>query len=285
MRKKLQFPYWKMLMAILLFFAFTGVCASGNTLYSVTGDSLRWVLDGFPGDFRPVELLEFRVERNSEGTESFDFSLSDLVNEDGHKFPRDLIVVQTPYDSARKSLNSVYSKELLLAPGDDYADIKIGLHYRDEVWAGTYTGYLHSGQGDKIPVEIVVNRYTAVNVAPSLITMDIPQPGTWEAPERVVVTVGANHGDWVVRLSSKGLFYVDDKKNVIGSSLAEPQVGQLELMVVVGEETFVLSEIPIDFGTTYRSDGLFSFKIKTETDLGHKAGTYRGIVQVDVQAK
>lgn len=267
---------------LLLFSSAMCVSASENVSYSVEGDSVCWVLDGSPSVSRPINFVEIRLLRDAESAHSVSFSLSELVDDQGNEFPRDLLVVETPYDSDLQTWGSIHSERMLLASEDAYADIRIGLHYKSDVRAGTYRGYLYSGQGDRIPIEITVNRYTFVAAEPQKIALDIPSPGTW-ITEPIHVKVGANHEDWVVSLSSAGLFLEEDTKTSFRSPLEEPQGQPLELMAVIDDEVFPLIEIRQFCGSEYVSGGVFSFKIQTETGLQHKAGHYTGLIQVDVR--
>lgn len=250
--------------------------------YWVDGEPLQWELEGVPDSSRPVDYVEFRLVRITEDAEPLMFTLSELVDDQGNEFPRALLLIDTLYDSANQTWNSETSQVKLMASEHDIANLKIGLHYREKVPAGIYRGSLYSDQGDDIPIEIVVNRYTTVFVNEREVSMDLPSPGVW-VTDPVVVQVGANHGEWTLKLFSSGLFPQVENTSFLSSLLEESQERPLELVALVDDKTFPLGEGFRFSGSGSGGDSIFRFRIQTETGLEHKAGHYAGVIQIDVE--
>lgn len=274
MKKSLTLRSW--LIALVVLLSFTSAPSA-----RASGEPICWVLEGIPGSSRPVDYVEFQLVRSTEDAEPLMFTLSELVDDRGNEFPRNLLLIHTPYDSASQTWNSETSQTKLMASEHDYASLTIGLHYREKVPAGIYRGSLYSEQGVHIPIEIVVNRYTTAFVDKNEIVMEIPSPGVWVS-DPVIVKVGANHGNWTVHLFSTGLFPQVENTSFL-SSLGEPQAEPLELMALVDGKAFPLSEGYRLSGSGSGGDSDLCFKIQTETGLGHKAGYYAGIIQIDVE--
>ncbi len=217
MSRKFKSWRWLVLFAILACAAlFNSAAAEEGSSYSIEGEVIRLVLDGFPNEHRR-EIADFRLFRTTENTEPpLKFSLSDLVDEDGRLFPpRAMVFLTTPYDSNLQKTTTSFNQTLLLASEDEYADLQLVALYNEEIRAGTYRGgrLISPPQGRDIPVEIAVNRYTQIAVEPQQIELQIPGPGLYQAKEPVEVTVWANHGDWVINLLSSGLFYQEEKRS------------------------------------------------------------------------
>lgn len=278
MNKKLSFFSMLVFAAFILIFVFAGRVAAEGSLYSVEGDAIQWELEGFPDESRPIEMRTIHLVRTTETTNPLDFSLSPLVDEQGNEFPRDMLVIQTPYDSAKQMYNSRYAQKRMLASVDTHAEIQVGLQYNSEVLAGTYRGRLHSEHGDDIPIVIIVGRCTKVTVEPRELYINACEgPKVYTAEKSVIVTVRTNHRDWVVDLSSPGLFYEGDL-----TSTLEP----LELFVIEEEgKPISLNELSPLRGAHHGRCAVFTFKIQIETGWEHPAGSYAGFIYVDVHEK
>ncbi len=281
MSGKFKSGHWLVLFAILACAAlFNSAAAEEGSSYSVEGEIIRLVLDGFPNEQRR-ELADFRLYRTTKNTEPLKFSLSDLVDEDGRLFPRAMVFLTTPYDSNLQKITTSFNQTLLLASEDEYADLQLVALYNEEIRAGTYRGRLISPQGRDIPVEIAVNRYTQIAVEPQQIELQIPGPGLYQAKEPVEVTVWANHGDWVINLLSSGLFYQEEKAIKLGRSDREPVKPPLQLSLV-GEKRQCLSEAVSVLGSEYGWGTTLSFRVETEAGWEHRAGNYAGVIKIEV---
>ncbi|HHY15988.1 MAG TPA: hypothetical protein GX521_07930, partial [Firmicutes bacterium] len=122
MSRKFKSWRWLVLFAILACAAlFNSAAAEEGSSYSIEGEVIRLVLDGFPNEHRR-EIADFRLFRTTENTEPLKFSLSDLVDEDGRLFPRAMVFLTTPYDSNLQKITTSFNQTLLLASEDEYAD-------------------------------------------------------------------------------------------------------------------------------------------------------------------
>ena len=276
MVKGLRFYGW---LAVLILVIFVTVSEdvnaedTGETLYAVEGNALRWVLDGFPDDSRSTEVISIRLVRKTEGIDPLDFGLSPLVDDQGNEFPRELVVVRTPYDSAWQTWDFTYAQNRLLASKDGFAEVELGIHYRFPVRAGTYRGRLFSKHGDDIPLTIVVGHYTEVSATPQEVALVVSSgPGLYEVKNPVKVAICANHGDWVLKLTSTGLLYQDDQ-----DLLVEP----IELFVVQ-EQLVALNDMPLVFGTSFGWGAELDLIIQAKVGWEHPAGSYQGKILIDV---
>lgn len=145
MSRKFKSWRWLVLFAILACAAlFNSAAAEEGSSYSIEGEVIRLVLDGFPNEHRR-EIADFRLFRTTENTEPLKFSLSDLVDEDGRLFPpRAMVFLTTPYDSNLQKTTTSFNQTLLLASEDEYADLQLVALYNEEIRAGTYRGRLIS---------------------------------------------------------------------------------------------------------------------------------------------
>lgn len=272
MVKGLRVCGWLVFVLLIVFFV-DGFVYAGNTLYSVDGDMLRWVLDGYPDDSRPIEVITVHLVRDAESLEPLNYGLSSLVDDQGNEFPRELVVVRTPYDSAWQTWDFAYSQNQLLASTNEFAEIELGVQYTFPVRAGTYRGRLYSKHGDDIPLTIVVGRCTEVNVEPREVSLDVSSgPGLYKVTDSIKVTVCANHGDWVLKLTSAGLFYQDDQNLMV-----EP----IELFVVQ-DQLVALNDMPPVLGTMFGSGAELDLTIQAKVGWEHPAGSYQGKIRIDV---
>lgn len=281
MSKGLRLLSWLAPALMIVSLAFSSLAAAEEqSHYFVEEEMIRLVLDGFPDDHRQ-EFVDFRLVRTAESTGPLDFSLSDLVDGEGRLFPRQMVMIKTPYDSKLQKTGLSFNQIRFLAGGDEYAELKMAVLYNEEIRAGTYRGKLHSPQGKDIPVEIIVNRYTEIRVEPREISLQIPGPGLYQAKEPIEVTVWANHGDWVINLTCSGLFYQEDAEVEAGWLDAKPARPSLQLSVV-GEERQILSEMAPVLGSEYGWGTTFNLKVQTKAGWEHRAGDYAGVIKIDV---
>lgn len=275
-----------LVVALLLALIFTEL-TTAEGLFAFESEKLTWVFEGLPDQARGGNFLAMRVQRKHEANLPLDVTLSPLIDEYGNEFPRELVVIKTPYDSAEQSWSGTVSSKRLLAASDDYVDLEIGVYYHAAVPAGIYRGELFAEYAESVPIEIIVGRYTYVIVDPPEIKLEVSSgPGTYTAEDLVQVEVVANHPEWVLRLSSAGLFYLDEEqsgRNSVLDRLKEPVVDPLELFIIHENQQVSLYEAPLLSGIDYEWSSIFEFKIQTEVGWEHKAGKYAGVIQVDVE--
>lgn len=262
--------------------------AGAETLYYVDGEDLTWVLEGVPDEARAAEFRSVRLTWVSETNEPLYFQLSNLEDDHGHRFPRESVVVRTHYDSAEQNWGRISDARVLLAATDEYADFEIGVNYHKAVPAGIYRGELFTDTGGSIPLEIVVERFTELTITPHEIEMEIGSgPGDYRAADTLQVQVLANHQDWVLSLSSAGLFYSDEEesgRSFLQRGSQKPQMEPIELFMVHKEKTMSFHEVPKIMGVDYAWWGTsLEFNIQTKVGWEHKAGKYSGVIRVDVE--
>ena len=83
-----------------------GGSSSAHGSYKVEGGHLTLVLSGQPSEHRHVK---FHLVREGTTNEHIYFSLSDVKDNQGNQFPRDLIRLSTDYDSEELSWDNEYS--------------------------------------------------------------------------------------------------------------------------------------------------------------------------------
>jgi hypothetical protein len=255
-----------------------GGSSSAHGSYKVEGGHLTLVLSGQPSEHRHVK---FHLVREGTTNEHIYFSLSDVKDNQGNQFPRDLIRLSTDYDSEELSWDNEYSKHCLLQGGDSDVELELGVYYAKAIPAGTYTGYLYSGVGDDIPLEIVVKAFTDIVVNPEWVAIEaLSGPGSYKAKEPVEVIVTANHTNWVVTISSQGLIFQDSQKEDWQSS--EQQIIPVPISFVDPHEENIRRESLQFMGGDYGGDGVIQFEIEAQIGWEHPAGTYVGVVSVDV---
>ncbi|NLO66634.1 MAG: hypothetical protein GX101_08130 [Firmicutes bacterium] len=268
---------WLVLLIILMFTASNWTLAADKAQYDVEDGPIQLELVGPPARDR-VEFVEFKLVRVGEDTLPLDFTLSQLVDADGNPFPNHLLLVETPYDSQVQTVRWAFYQFRLLAGSDEYAEVKFGVKYDEEVWAGTYQGTLSSPHGPDIPVEITVEPYIEVTTDPEQIEMDIPGPGVWETETPMTINVQANVS-WTITLSSKGLFYKTEEAD-IPSVWAEATPYPPLMLWLVEEEPQPLMD-----GVTISGSGSteLSFGLQTKAGWEHRAGSYVGEIRIDVR--
>lgn len=275
-------------MALVAVVLLLGEACPAQETYSVEHTPLQVVLSGEPSPTRPAEYVQFRLRRNEGEGQSLYFSLSDLEDSSGNKFPRELIVLKTPYDSRELRWAFRNEQQLLLHAEDDYIDLELGVYYHELVPAGTYRGSLYSEFGGKISLEIEVAPFTNVAVYPSLVTVAANEgPGIYKASEPVQVRMWANHSDWLVEISSGGLFYQsqrerdeEDRQLVHPSDVKIDPVPLLFSNQVAPEERHQSLSFR---GSEYGSGAILEFEIWAQIGWEHPAGHYSGVVTVDVE--
>lgn len=274
---------WLLVFALLAVASLFGQ-SSIQAAVRVEDGPLAVELDGEPSCSRPAEYVGFRLHREGDAGQPLYFSLSEMVDELGNTFPRDLIVLRTPYDSDELRWESVFAEHLLLGAEDGYVDLNLGVHYTELIPAGTYEGQLHSGTGEVVPLRIVVGPFTKVVVDPPLVTIDANAgPGIYKANQSVQVTVQANHNNWILRLSSEGLFFQDENR-AVKRHLNEPEetVRPVPLLFAEPYSEGGQSEILQIGGSDYPSGAILEFEIHAHVGWEHRAGQYMGVVKVDV---
>ena len=284
---------WKDKFLVLILFAVLIVLlvptlTAAEMLFYVEGEELTWILEGLPDSTRKADFRSIQVVRGSDDRVPLVFQLSDIEDDYGNKFPRELIVLKTHYDSAEQSWDRASSARRMLAAKDEYADLEIGVYYHTPVPAGVYRGELYIKGGESIPLEIAVGRYTDIRIDPGEIKMEISGgPGVYKVENPVTVNISANHQHWVLTLGSAGLFYLDDEESSRRSILNRPResmVEPLELFIVHEENAISATELPQIVGTNHGWRGTsIDFFIQTTVGWEHKAGNYAGVIQVDVE--
>lgn len=229
----------------------------------------------------PIHWLTLTSTAEDDGTALY-YSLTDL----SEGFPRDMVVVKTPYDSnwqafAEGSDRWRWSSDAqicLLAAGDRQSQVQIALRGDVTLRAGTYSAVLSASNGPDIPIEITVLPYTVVTSGTQEIQLSLDRGPGWYAIPPLEIQVEANHGNWVVALASDGLHYQGDRYE---------NVPPLELFLVKSvkeaEELVPLSEGPQEIArSVYGWGTTFSVNLQTESTWSHAAGTYKGTVFVYV---
>lgn len=266
---------------VLAMLALALIVSSGaQASFVIEGGPLQWVLEGKPSSSRPVEYVGLRLIRVGEERRSLYFRLSELHDDQGNEFPLDLIVLRTPYDSDEQRWENVLSERCLLAADDDYVDLKLGVRYSEVVVAGTYRGSLLSDAGEEVPLEVVVQPFTDVTLGPATIRLDaLAGPGLYRAAEPAQISVRANHVNWIVNVNSGGLFRIDDQNRVAVQSEFIPL---FFVEVRAANEPSGRENLRLQ-GEDYGREALITFEVQAYVGWGHPAGTYGGVINVDVE--
>ncbi|HPT84255.1 MAG TPA: hypothetical protein PLM25_10210 [Limnochordia bacterium] len=276
---------WLLLAGSLLVLA-GNVMASCQLGIEVDGGPVSFTVRGFtdldgPGEQVPTHWLTFTRTAEDDDTVLY-YSLIDLTE----GFPRDMVVVQTPYDSDWQAFTegsdrwrwSSDAQICFLAAGDKQSHVQIGLRGNVKLRAGTYSGTLSASHGPDIPVEITVLPYTLVTTSPQEIQLTLEQGPGWYTIPPLEIQVEANHGDWVLAIASDGLHYQGDKyENVppLELYLVKP-VDEPEKLVPLSEGPQEITRSVYGWGTT------LSIDLQTESTWKHPAGVYKGTVFVYV---
>ena len=285
---KMKTRFFACAVLVLLLNLILPMVASAGESFHWEGEELSWVMQGIPDKARVADFRTIVLKRGSDSGEPLYFQLSDLEDGAGNKFPRELIVVRTPYDSAEQRWDRSFSSKRLLAAKDEYVELEIGVYYHELVPAGNYIGKLYTDDGSSIPLEITVDCFTKVGIDPPEIKLEIDSgPGVYISDESVTVTVLANHEKWVMTLFSDGLFYEDEEEALRRSIFArsrELEIEPLTVFIVRDNKVIPLSS-PLEVRADDCAGGHFNFKIQTEVGWEHKAGKYVGVIQVDLEFK
>ena len=141
----------------------------------------------------PIHWLTLTRTAEDDGTALY-YSLTDL----SEGFPRDMVVVKTPYDSnwqafAEGSDRWRWSSDAqicLLAAGDRQSQVQIALRGDVTLRAGTYSAVLSASNGPDIPIEITVLPYTVeMCIRDSISTVRLPTASSTHREERLAVTI------------------------------------------------------------------------------------------------
>lgn len=267
---------------IMLFFIGNGWTRADEVSYAVEGDLVRLYVGGSLMEEASgvVSTSSFTLARIIKDETALYYSLSDLVNESGDAFPRDMLVVKTPNDSDWRAFTSQYGRwssfddQICLLPaGASSAEIHVGLKGDADVWAGTYRGQLRSENGPDIDIEVVVPRSTIVRLNRDVIHAAVDRgPGRYEF--ELQVWIDANHADWFVTLHSEGLTYQGDEyKDVPSLQLYLPGVE-----IPLSKEGYIIR--------SSESGGrslVLELKLETRVGWEHAAGRYEGTIVVNVR--
>lgn len=265
----------------MLVLIWSGAAKAEQTLYKVEGGPVRLQVERSAMLETPSvgSTSAFTLARIVEDDTTLYYSLSALVNELGHAFPGDMLVVKTHYDSdwqaftSQHGLWSSFDDQISLLDAHALSsEILVGLKGNADAWAGTYRGLLSSKQGPDIPIEVVVPLYTVASLEPDTVHVAVDHGPDWYDLEPLEVRVDANHANWVVTLSSAGLFYQGDKYD---------DVPPMQLYLAGEEEP--LSEKGYVIARSGQNLGnLFTIKLKTEASWKHPAGRYEGTIIASV---
>jgi hypothetical protein len=269
-------------MLVLLVSTFTGsVLGREQPLYVVGGDDIQIYVEGFaivepPND--PETAPMFTLTRTAEDDTPIYFSLSSL-EDDGNAFPREMVVVKNAQDSEWQAFasseghwNSYDSEICLLPSGQSHSEVFVALRGEVGVRAGTYEGMISSPHGPSVPIQITVGRHTMVSGNPQDMYIAVGQGPGWYDADPLQLVVAANHGDWVVTISSEGLFYQDDQYQDV-----------LPMMLYIkSDERVPLTEPYQINGHIYNWGVVMEIELQTEATWKHPAGDYQGTVFFDV---
>ncbi|HBN96012.1 MAG TPA: hypothetical protein DDZ66_06910 [Firmicutes bacterium] len=261
------------------------VAREEQTLYVVEGDAIRLDVEGFatlepPGE--PELAPRLTLVRTGEGDDTaLYYSLSSLMDEFGNEFPREMVVVMAPSDSEWQAFSfkdgtwrSSDSQICFLTSQQSRSEVFISLRGEVKVRAGTYRGMLTSTYGPDIPIEIAVGPYTVVSGNPQNMHIAVDRGPGWYDADALQVEVEANHGDWVIIISSDGLFYQGDQYK---------DVPPMQLYVK-SDELVPLSKPYEIRGNANGWGTVLTIELKTESSWKHPAGVYKGTILVDVHA-
>lgn len=278
----------KRAVGFVLIFTFVlalGPAALADSPFIIEGGPLHWVLDGSPHSGRSAEYKELQIIRVGEEDIPLEFTLSDLEDDSGNKFPRELVVLDSPYYFAEQTWPSRYTQHSVLDRDHQQGTVRVGVSYGEMVRAGTYRGYLYPTMGEPIAVSIEVPRFTDVFIYPRELTIEADAgPNMYEANETVEIVVTANNSDWKVSLHSEGLFYQVPEKDrpKLWQEVSKANVKPVPLFFCRVDETeHVVPELQL-LGVEYGGGTVVKFKVLAETDWEHPAGTYKGVIQVNV---
>lgn len=278
MRLRLNSYEFVLFFVLILLFTMSGIGFAEESLYVVEDKPISWILDGLPSDSDHMEIRTIQLARSVESSVALDFELSDLIDEQGNIFPREMVMIQTPYDSAWETWDSPFSQKRMLTSADHSAETTIGVKYSTPIRAGNYTGWLYSKHGDDIPLQITVPPYTEITVYPQEVSIDLNGgPGLYKAEESVTVEIRANHGAWNVNLSSAGLFYQDDQKDDW-----KEFIESIQLFIEIEQDKPLVSlkDNVLIRGAEYGSSPTISFRVHARSGWEHPAGNYQGTIDV-----
>ncbi|NLL48356.1 MAG: hypothetical protein GX249_07210 [Firmicutes bacterium] len=276
-----RYPWLALATLIVLFSMWSAAIRAQGILYQVEGEQVHLEVERSAslGTEKVGSTAMFTLTRSTDDDTALYYSLSELLNESGDVFPRDMLVVKTPYDPDWQAFTSTYGlwnsfddQICLLDAREDSSDICLGLKGEVDAWAGTYQGRLYSDEGPDIFIELVVPTYTIATLSPDTIHVVLDHGPDWYELGPFDIWVGANHKNWIATLYSEGLIYQGDKYS---------NVPPLELYLP-GEDV-PLSEGYVITGNGEHVEHFFTIEMVTEAGWQHPAGDYRGTLFVEVQ--
>ena len=272
MERRLGFYSWVLVLMLLVFSTHLVSAGTPNALYRVESDHLQLIAAETWVETEILNLGVLRIVRTEESVIPLDFRLGTIVSAEGVEFPRERIMVRTPYDSAWLNWRSPFDQVRFLAATDQFAELELRIQAGPLLQAGLYRGVLTSEHGEPVHFEILVPQFTEIHVEPNELNMAIPgAPGFHLVPETIQVTVRANHNRWVLSLQSAGLFSVDHSE-------AEP----LELLFQEETDFVSLGQGLTLYGKNYGWGTILDFTVGVEVSLQNPAGNYVGMIQAAI---
>ncbi len=258
-----------------------GATENSQPPYYISDVPIQLVVDGMSrtNSERAVQSSwSFYVTREAEQGETLFYGLSTLEDREGNTFPREYILVQTPYDSAWQGFSSMGDRVPFLDGKERTAEIKIGVFCGARGRAGRYTGHFFSSEGAPIPIEVEVKPYTMVLIEPRVIHFDAQGgPGTYQADESVTVMIHANHGNWDLTMRTEGLFYQAQDNE------GEDRIfSEIWIQTDGSDEAVCLGDGLRIIGSTYGWGISQTFTFWTTFGWEHPAGLYEGVISVDM---